>query len=288
MNAYELAQYILSSAGMLKDLHNGISPEEISKYENVQELLNGIREFVEESNEEEPDTLDSYLQNVSLLTNMDNEKDEDKDKVTIMTIHSAKGLEFNQIYIAGVEEELLPSRLSLNSEKDLEEERRLFYVAVTRARKRVIITYAQSRYKWGLPIDCNPSRFLKDIEEKYIDWTQEESMQEYKNAFNAPDNNEIFIGKTRYTRLRKSKNGVTSVASKETDRQFTPDNPEDIQAGMNVEHQRFGIGKIIHIEGNPPNRKATVFFQELKQEKQLLLKFAKLKIVNKYDNNFDR
>jgi len=158
-----LAKYILSSTGILKDLYNGYTPEEISKYENLEELLNGIREFTEENEDKNIVTLDRYLQNVSLLTDMDNEKDEDKNKVTIMTIHSAKGLEFNNIFIAGVEEDLLPSRLSLDSPKDLEEERRLFYVAVTRARKRVIITYAQSRYKWGSPIDCSPSRFIKDI-----------------------------------------------------------------------------------------------------------------------------
>jgi DNA helicase-2/ATP-dependent DNA helicase PcrA len=288
LDAYELSQYILSSTGMLKDLYNGKSPEEISKYENIQELLNGIREFVEENaEEEESDTLYSYLQNVSLLTNMDNEKDEDKNKVTIMTIHSAKGLEFNHVYIAGVEEDLLPSRLSLDSQKDIEEERRLLYVAVTRARKRIIITYAQSRYKWGLPTECTPSRFLNDIKEEYIDRAKEDNIPEINRTFIAADNDHLLIGSKRYSKLKNTGKMTPDVKAKESGLQFAYDNPEDIQAGMKVEHQRFGIGKIIHIEGNSPNRKATVFFQDLKQEKQLLLKFAKLKIINKYDNNFD-
>jgi DNA helicase-2/ATP-dependent DNA helicase PcrA len=296
-NAYELAKYILSSTGILKDLYNGYTPEEISKYENLEELLNGIREFTEENEDENIVTLDKYLQNVSLLTDMDNEKNEDKNKVTIMTIHSAKGLEFNNIYIAGVEEDLLPSRLSLDSPKDLEEERRLFYVAVTRARKRVIITYAQSRYKWGTPIDCSPSRFIKDIDEKYVDFVQEkESISkiiEYRGNMRDnnghkllssylnrdPNNNHINIGKSKFIKLTKTST-FNNSKSENNIKDFKPDNPENIQAGMKVEHQRFGIGKVIHIEGVFPNRKATVFFQESGQKKQLLLKFAKLKIVS--------
>ena len=298
LNAYDLAQYIFSSAGIFKDLYNGNTPEEISKYENIEELLNGIREFVEENDEEEFGTLDGYLQNISLLTNMDNEKDEDKNKVVVMTIHSAKGLEFNQIYIAGVEEELLPSRLSLDSQKNLEEERRLFYVALTRARKRVIITYAQSRFKWGLPTDVSPSRFIKDIDDEYLDWPHEErdtegilqsdkdfswdSQKSYlsKNVDKTSDKSQISVGGKKYSKLRNSVNIITNEKSKSPQTNFKSDNPDDIQVGMKVEHQRFGIGKILHIEGNSTNRKASVFFQELRQEKQLLLKFAKLKIIN--------
>jgi DNA helicase-2/ATP-dependent DNA helicase PcrA len=296
-SAYELAKYILSLTGILKDLYNAYTPEEISKYENLEELLNGIREFTEENEEDSIVTLDKYLQNVSLLTDMDNEKDEDKNKVTVMTIHSAKGLEFNNIYIAGVEEDLLPSRLSLDSPKDLEEERRLFYVAVTRARKRVIITFTQSRYKWGSPIDCSPSRFIREIDEKYIDALHEkESMtniMEYRDNMRDnnghkllssyldrdSDNNHINIGNRKFVKLTDTST-FNNIRSENNIKDFKPDNPDNIQTGMKVEHQRFGIGKVIHIEGVSPNRKATVFFQESGQRKQLLLKFAKLKIVS--------
>ncbi len=296
-SAYELAKYILSSTGILKDLYNGYTPEEISKYENLEELLNGIREFTVENEDGNIVTLDKYLQNVSLLTDMDYDKDEDKNKVTVMTIHSAKGLEFNNIYIAGVEEDLLPSKLSLDSPKDLEEERRLFYVAVTRARKRVIITYSQLRYKWGSPVDCSPSRFIKDIDEKYVDSVKEKEylsdITEYSgkmgddNSHKLPgsylnrdaDNDHVNIGNRKLIRLRNTST-FNNSKSENNVKDFRPDNPENIQAGMKVEHQRFGIGKVIHIEGVFPNRNATVFFQESGQKKQLLLKFAKLKIVS--------
>jgi DNA helicase-2/ATP-dependent DNA helicase PcrA len=296
-SAYELSRYILSSAGVLKDLYNEYTPEEISKYENLEELLNGIKEFTDENEEGNIVTLDRYLQNVSLLTDMDKEKDEDRNKVTIMTIHSAKGLEFNNIYIAGVEEDLLPSRLSLDSPKDLEEERRLFYVAVTRARKRVIITYAQSRYKWGTPIDCSPSRFINEIDEKYIDFVydkefmtdtmefgdniRENKGQKIPEGYSHRDfyNNHIKTGNRKFVKLTDISN-FNNSRSENTVKDFKFDNPDNIQSGMKVEHQRFGIGKVIHIEGVSPNRKATVFFQESGQKKQLLLKFAKLKILN--------
>lgn len=296
-NAYELAKYILTTTGMLKDLYNGYTPDEISKYENIEELLNGIREFTEENKEDINVTLDKYLQNVSLLTDMDNEKEEDKNKVTIMTIHSAKGLEFNNIYIAGVEEDLLPSRLSLDSPKDLEEERRLFYVAVTRARKRVILTYARSRYRWGTPIDCSPSRFIKDIDKKYVDHPQEKQtftgiVDDKDNIRNADAhkilskylsrdsrNNYINVGNNKFVKLTDS-GTFNSSKSENFSKNFKSDDPDKIQAGMKVEHQRFGIGKVVHVEGVFPNRKATVLFQESGQKKQLLLKFAKLKIVS--------
>jgi len=295
-NAYELARYIISSTGILKEYYNGYTPEEISKYENLQELLNGIREFTGENEGEGIVTLDKYLQNVSLLTDMDNEKEEDKNKVTIMTIHSAKGLEFNNVYVAGVEEYLLPSHLSLESAKDLEEERRLFYVAVTRARKRVTITYSQSRYRWGTPVDCSPSRFIKEIDGKYVFWPRQNetaaNIPDYsddltyykKNKFPGRDRGRDFdkkyvnIGNRKFLKLGTPE-CVNNDARERADINFIPDNPDNIQAGMKVEHKRFGIGKVIHVDGTAPNRKATVFFQDSGQKKQLLLKFAKLKII---------
>jgi DNA helicase-2/ATP-dependent DNA helicase PcrA len=280
-NAYELAGHIISSAGILKEYDNGYTPEEISKYENLQELLNGIREYTEQYEGEGTATLEKYLQNVSLLTDMDNEKEEDKNKVTIMTIHSAKGLEFNNVYVAGVEEYLLPSRLSLDSAKDLEEERRLFYVAVTRARKRVTITYSQSRFKWGTPVDCSPSRFIKEIDDKYVLWPQQEETapampESYR--FGDSDDDFVTIGNRKFVKQGKA----GSVSSEQRDDEgpdFIPDNPDSIRAGMKVEHKRFGTGEVIQVDGTAPNRKATVLFQNSGQKKQLLLKFARLKII---------
>jgi DNA helicase-2/ATP-dependent DNA helicase PcrA len=276
----------------MKELHNGNSPEERSKYENLDELLNGIRDFVDSAREEDqPFTLPYYLENIALLTDVDNEKEEDRNKVSIMTIHSAKGLEFSYVYIAGVEEELFPSRMSLDSVRDLEEERRLFYVAVTRAKVNVTISYSQSRYKWGVPAYCNPSRFIRDIADDFIEWPddprkdkqkagssyqirkQHPSFESKKEEFPLHDPNK------KLSRIDNSaKSGIQQNISYDSD--FQPSDPVIIQSGMFVEHQRFGRGEVINIEGDFPNKKATVFFQQIKQEKQLLLKFAKLRIVD--------
>ena len=290
-DAYEIAINMASASGMLKELHNGNTPEERSKYENLEELLNGIRDFTEAAREEgEADTLEHYLENVSLLTDADKEKPEDFNKVSIMTIHSAKGLEFSQVYIAGVEEELFPSRMSMESMRDLEEERRLFYVAVTRAKKKVTVSYAQTRYKWGTPENCEPSRFIHDIAEDFIDWPENPknrkiaSFTEHNLWTEAPSfrrrqpSSPEFSGLTRKTGsgAAQSLNRTATI----NDPNFKPSDPKLIQTGMMVEHQRFGKGKVIFIEGEMPNKKATVFFQQIKQEKQLLLKFAKLRIVD--------
>ena len=170
LNAFEAVTHISIASGIRKDLYNGNTPEERSRYENLEELLNGIKEFTESAvNENRTATLVDYLENVSLLTDLDNDKSGDRNKVTIMTMHSAKGLEFNNVYIVGVEEELFPSRMSFESPEEMEEERRLFYVAITRARKRVYISFAQNRYRWGTPSACQPSRFLQDIDPKYLE-----------------------------------------------------------------------------------------------------------------------
>lgn len=283
-DAYQIAQNIASESGVLKDLYSGNTPEERSKFENLEELLNAIRDFVDSAREEDREiTLNHYLENVSLLTDTDNEKDEDRNKVSIMTVHAAKGLEFKYVYIAGAEEELFPSHMTMQSPKDLEEERRLFYVAVTRAMNQVTITYAKSRYKWGTPTECSPSRFIAEIEEEYVNWPDDPRKKQ--RIF---DNEEVLFqrktpleGKPKFNK----KQGVSQrpvhfqMKTKLSDSSFVPDTPEKIIQGMDVEHQRFGRGKVIHIEGEMPNRKATVYFQQIQQEKQLLLKFAKLRIL---------
>ncbi len=281
-DAYQLALEMASASGIMKDLYNGTTPEEKSKYENLEELLNGIRDFVDAAIEEDaPTTLSHYLENVSLLTDTDKEGEEDRNKVSIMTIHSAKGLEFKQIYIAGCEEDLFPSTMVKDNPKDLEEERRLFYVAITRAMNKATISYTQSRYKWGTPTDCSPSRFIKEIDPQYIEWPDDprlmtssphENNHSLKSKVGGSSLN--FAAKTRQPGLNRKLQQKTTLNPN-----FKADNPKDIQQGMVVEHQRFGKGKIVHIEGEMPNRKATVYFQQIQQEKQLLLKFAKLRIV---------
>jgi len=295
LDAYDLALSIAKRNGILKELHNRISPEELSKYENLQELLNGIREFV--SQPERADrfvTLDEYLENVALLTDQDDEKEEVKDKVTIMTVHSAKGLEFKYVFIAGMEEDLFPSHLSVSDIKDLEEERRLFYVALTRAKEQVTISYAQTRFRWGNLVNCLPSRFIKEINRDYIDGLEQENgtatTQPYDTTFKRSYSTFRKIPSSKTTRSpERSFSGRTvpepelikQDRQKGADREIPNregDDPKSIQTGMVVEHQRFGKGKVIHLEGDFPDIKATVFFHNHGQ-KQLLLKFARLKII---------
>ncbi len=286
-DAYDLVFRIASETGILKELYNSNSPEELSKYENIQELLNGIREFISSPEQESRFiSLGEYLQNVSLLTNADNEKDDDKNKVTIMTVHSAKGLEFKYVYIAGMEEDLFPSVLSASNQKELEEERRLFYVAITRAKEQVTVSYTHSRFRWGVLNYCKPSRFLNEIDKNYLDWPGENNrlnnMHQLDDLFprqrsrkrgiiHSATNTNSFVGK-KLVRVKESDHNLRIPDD------FRASDPLDIQTGMVVEHIRFGKGKVINLDGKPPNIKATVFFHSHGQ-KQLLLKFAKLKIL---------
>ncbi|MCD4709657.1 MAG: UvrD-helicase domain-containing protein, partial [Bacteroidales bacterium] len=169
MEAFDLAYTIANEAGIIRDLQSERTPENVSRSENIEELLNGIKVFTDDTEREGEMTLGDYLQEVTLMTDADQEKEEDRNRVTIMTIHSAKGLEFKHLVIAGVEEELFPSQMSTDNPKELEEERRLFYVALTRAGKSAIITYSALRYKWGIQNACSPSRFIKEIEPKYLE-----------------------------------------------------------------------------------------------------------------------
>ena len=282
-NAYDLANEIASTSGVLKDLYNDRTPEGISRYENIQELLNGLKEFTETANELEEDVtpkgLTDFLQDVALLTNADNEKEEDKNKVTLMTIHSAKGLEFPYVYIAGLEENLFPSQLSLTSRADLEEERRLFYVALTRAKKTATFSFASSRYKWGNLIFCEPSRFIEEIDEKYLEFTFQKGSVAKREYDNTPSTytkkNSTYKQKKAVTEtvavpknLTKVTNASTSTAHQESAASL------NLQEGTMVNHQKFGNGIIESLD----NGKATIKFQNV-GNKQLLLKFAKLTIV---------
>jgi len=292
-DAYELANHIANASGILEDLHFKNTPENLSKYENLQELLNSIKEFTDNRAEDEVKSLDYYLENVALLTDADNEKEEDINKVSIMTIHASKGLEFDYVFIAGLEEELFPSRMSITLPQDLEEERRLFYVAITRARKQATLSYAYTRYKWGTPSNCSPSRFIEEIDPAFIELPDKEE----KNAMprfqrksygvsvgsNGNPNhfektgNATTVNPGLQRKLTKLK--TASAKAAENDSPFEVSDPDILEKGMTVEHQRFGTGTIASIEGNSPNKKATVIFNGAGQ-KQLLLKFAKLKIIN--------
>lgn len=277
--AYDAAMHIAQHSGILKDLYADKSVEGLSRYENIQELLNGIKEFSEREDIEDRG-LDIFMQDVALLTNDDNDKDPNADTVSLMTIHSSKGLEFPHVFIVGLEENLFPSQLSLNSRSDLEEERRLFYVAVTRAEKQLTISYATSRYRWGTLNNCEPSRFLDELNPAYLEldfkprsapegtasFTEERSAWSERDVFTKPKPK--ITPKTR-TLLPKAHTPTPG---------FTPSDTSNLQVGMEVEHERFGFGKVVQVEGNKSDVKATIFFKELGQ-KQLLLKFAKLRIV---------
>ncbi len=278
-NAYELATHIASSAGILKQLNEDKTPEGINRFENVEELLNAINEFSEkevEGKENSVRSLDEFMQDVALLTDQDNEDKNSSDKVALMTIHAAKGLEFPYVFIVGLEENLFPSMQALNTRSELEEERRLFYVALTRAEKMATLSYAESRYKWGNLLFSEPSRFLEEMEENYL---SQPFKPEVGKHLNKPKSEKYNTGETKYKKIPADKSSSDSSKNDvSTGGNFNSSDTGDLQVGSQVEHKRFGIGKILSMEGQGPNKKATVFFQSVGQ-KNLLLKFARLKVV---------
>lgn len=276
-NAFELAQHITNSVGIVGALKEEDNIESVNRIENIEELLNAIMEYAEREPEagelgEEgvpQRSLGHFMQEVALLTDADKKDDiEHTDYVSLMTIHAAKGLEFPYVYIVGLEENLFPSIQSLGTRAELEEERRLFYVALTRAQEKVTISYAESRYRWGNLTLSEPSRFIEDIDSKFVE-SPKRNQADYKQKQSS-----MFPGK-HHTTERPSASAVTEHTS--SDEPFEPSEIDALQNGMVVEHQKFGKGKIIQMEGTGANRKATVFFAGIGQ-KQLLLKFAKLKI----------
>jgi DNA helicase-2/ATP-dependent DNA helicase PcrA len=282
-NAYDVAAYVAKSTQILQDLYNDKTVEGVSRYENIQELLNGIKEFssedvIEEGADVNNDrSLGSYLQNISLLTGSDEKEGEDEETVKLMTIHAAKGLEFPVVFVVGLEENLFPSQMSLYTREDLEEERRLFYVAITRAEKHLYISFANTRYKFGTLQYSEPSRFLKELPEKDL------------HFMGAPEKRS---GETLNIKQKSSESGLTNKSltikkamlirrpneQKEGDENFVPDDASLLKTGQNVLHQRFGKGTVQHIaEGS--NAIATIKF-EGEGEKKIMLKFAKLKILS--------
>jgi DNA helicase-2/ATP-dependent DNA helicase PcrA len=330
-DAFESANHIAVTSGIVKDLYNDKTPEGVSRYENIQELLNGIKDFVEQDRTPQEAelkeaivkaadhtaadptelfdtpqeqsvqlrTLDEFMQEITLLTDVDKEGEDEKnaDKVTMMTIHASKGLEFPYVHIVGLEENLFPSQMALNSRSELEEERRLFYVAITRAEKKATVSYATTRYRFGNIIYCEPSRFIDELDEQCVEYAEEQVSKKFSDsAFNRIQNaggfgfnkqETGFGGKTGSTETPLSKPINFSPPKKLiplAKRMAATNTPTDTSAnaglrvGSVVEHEKFGIGEISKIEGVYPEAKATIQFRT-NGEKNLLLKYAKLKIV---------
>ena len=285
-DAFTVAQHITKSSGILKDLSEDATPEGIARIENIEELLNGIKEFTEEESEETKlKTLEEYMQNIALLTDSEDPDKDEGDYVSLMTIHAAKGLEFSHVYIVGVEENLFPSIQSLGTRTELEEERRLFYVALTRAMNRVTISFSETRYKWGNLNFCEPSRFVEEIDSEYIDFPRKKASMNNDSLFHSEPRS--FKPKSKPAtpapaiNLKKNLVPFNKALQKPANSNFQASENiiETLQIGMDVEHERFGKGKVINIEGKATDMKAMIFFEGVGQ-KQLLLKFAKLKIVN--------
>ena len=294
-NAFEVAELVIKQTRLIKDIESDGTPEAISKVENVQELLNGIKDFIEVQDQKGEDaSLAFFLEDVALATDFDNEKN-DKPSVSLMTIHMAKGLEFPYVYIVGLEENLFPSAMSMNTRSEIEEERRLFYVALTRAEKQVYLSFAQSRYRWGKLIDCEPSRFLEEIDEKYLEYMNPKQSIFQSNKFI----NKGIFGSTPPDKIRFKKPIERKFEKKinpqiqKTTKIIPPKNLKKVSTIQNINsnlfdnnltvgniviHAKFGKGIVQQIEGKGKDKKAEIKF-ETSGVKKLLLQFAKLKII---------
>lgn len=280
-DAFNIARQIVNGSGIMKELSEDASFEGMNRYENIEELLNAIKDFTDREREGAdnlgfdgeplPDyrTLEEFMQEVSLITDADKEDKDNNDYVSLMTVHAAKGLEFPHICVVGLEENLFPSILSVGTRAELEEERRLFYVAMTRAEKSLTISYAETRYRWGSLTFCEPSRFVDELDERFVERPQKANIPARGKPAKSPLPGKLSLNKKNYQKL-------TSIGSDQGSASLSSDN---IVTGMEVEHEKFGKGKVVNIEGEGPNRKATVFFQNIGQ-KQLLLRFAKLRIID--------
>ena len=292
-DAYEVATYIAKQSGILREMQVDKTPEGISRFENLQELLNGIQDFVTQENEkpeqERNTSLAYYLEEIALLTDADKGDDDQNDHVSLMTIHQSKGLEFPYVYVVGLEENLFPSQMSLTNRVDLEEERRLFYVALTRAEKRATLSYALTRYRWGNLIDCEPSRFIEEINEKYLDlnFINEKTAGRDVKKNNSKSNYKTNVPSRFHGREVKNSNTKQEARPTFVPRNLKKINPnvqarnykeQSYSTGMKVEHDRFGVGIICKLDGSGANKKISVNFTEV-GEKTLLAKFAKLSIL---------
>jgi DNA helicase-2/ATP-dependent DNA helicase PcrA len=289
-DVFQITEHVIKKTGLYTELKKDGTPEGIARIENIEELLNGMRDFVEEQKElaDTTGSLAEFLEDVALATDLDKETG-DEDKVALMTVHLAKGLEFPYVFIVGMEEDLFPSAMSMNTRSELEEERRLFYVAITRAEKQAYLTYTQSRYRWGKLIDAEPSRFIEEIDESFLEYLTTITENRYKPLLDADIFGEVDKSKLRLRKpvssspprgpnennLRKLRRikPITSSASKNIDAKDL-----NISIGTIVEHVRFGKGSVIRIEGSGADTKAEINFSN-GGLKKLLLRFAKLKVI---------
>ena len=290
-DAFDAATAIAKGSGLMRELYADKTIEGLSRYENLQELLNAIKEFVESEETrltegiEQDKSLGAFLQEVTLLTGVDGDDDDDPDKITLMTIHMAKGLEFKNVYIVGMEEDLFPSQMMLSSRADLEEERRLFYVAITRAENKLFLSYALSRYRFGRLKSCEPSRFLEEIDSKFISENTKyrpspraERGSSYSGGSpGTPSSSGSPYAKNLVSSMRSRPANSGSQKVHKVSADFAPSDTSGLEAGMKVEHPKFGFGVVTGIENSGANRKAKVNFDNF-GEKTLLLSFAKLKI----------
>lgn len=310
-NAYEVAFHVGKQTNLVKELFNDKSTEGLQRYENIQELLNSIKEWVESPDNEDGELVDkslgAYLQQITLLTDAD-EKDPNADTVKLMTIHAAKGLEFSVVFAAGLEEMLFPNAMSINTREELEEERRLFYVVITRAKKKLWITYANSRYRFGNLVQNEPSRFIDEVPEQYMDrsfagggarnqtgWGSGSAFDRMRGGFGGGSDsyNDVREADRRYGPPKKtaspssSSSSPTYLTPKATapkvvehvpSADFKASDTSNLQVGQKVEHQKFGFGEVVKMEGAAHNPIATVKFDQ-NGEKKIMLNYAKLRIL---------
>lgn len=294
-NAFDLAEHVVKTSGLIREFNKDGTPEGITRLDNVQELLNGIKDFVEGQMElaDAGDSLAEFLEDVALATDLDGDKG-DPNHVALMTIHLAKGLEFNHVFIVGLEEDLFPSAMSMNTRSELEEERRLFYVALTRAEKQAYLSYALSRYRWGKLIDSDPSRFIEEIDDAFVENITPMEEQRFNPMLSADIFGDVEPNKIRFKKPKQpvfKKKGATKTAT-EKFQISTPKNLKPVaKTGGNtnlfdsklalgniVKHIRFGKGEVLKIEGVGSDIKAEIKF-EVGGTKKLLLRFAKLEVI---------
>lgn len=320
LNAAELGKKIAKESGVEADIFRGREPEDISRQENLQELLDGMQQFVDDRREEEGeghDLMSHYLQEVSLISDLDESDDDSEEKVSLMTIHAAKGLEFRIVFIVGMEENLFPSQMSSGSIRELEEERRLFYVALTRAEEQCFLTHAQNRYRYGKSEFCNPSPFLREIDARYLE-TKQSTGNEYtrrpssrfsgdspfssspsysspysrgsSSPFSGSRESRISDQTTTRSEIRDSQRPIireesprfslhTTTAASQPAVESTQTSEGTLVIGTKIVHSRFGRGEVIALSGTGIDAKATVKFENV-GTKQLLLRFAKFTIIS--------
>ena len=301
-NAYEIGADIIRQSGIINDVCQDSSPENLSRKENIEELVNGMSDFCAQRQEEgNPNVLlGDFLSEVSLLTDQDSDKDGDDEKITLMTVHSAKGLEFKNVFVVGMEENLFPSGMVGDSPRALEEERRLFYVAITRAEEHCFLSYAKTRFRYGKMEFGSPSRFLKDIDIRFLRLPQDAGMfrrvEEEAAAFRrenargfAPDREDAPYGGKERVSVRPKQQIIAPTVPRNLKRVAPSANTAStspsaggsancVQQGQLIEHERFGLGEVLKVEGEGDNAKATIRFKNA-GDKQLLLRFARFKVI---------